>query len=217
MNAIATPKWKDTPLLLKGPLVLKTRSREKTMTRRPLEQQPVLTYMPPTRAVPERWNWQANSYPLLKDGSTAMKDSMLKACPYGGPGDKLWIRESMKMNAKGVWVYSADEKPVLVDPKDASEMKIWAHHRDQDYCPSIHMPRWACRVRCRITEVRVEQITDITVEDIIAEGFSTRLEEHDACVELRDHFEKAWNELYPQTPFAPHTWVYALRYRLIRG
>lgn len=209
MTNLAVEK-KDTPLLLKGPLVLATMQRKKTWTRRPLERQPV-AYKWDSRKRAIAWHWMTNTYRQRE----TMVDSMKQECPYGFAGDRLWIRETMKMDEKGQWFYAADGAQVMLDPKDKTAMLIWAHHRDQNYCPSIHMPRWACRVRASILEIRAEPVTDITVEDIIAEGFSTRLREHDACVDLRDQFEKSWNGIYPRTPFVPDTWVYAIRYRLL--
>src|SRR6201999_3557463 len=66
-------------------------------------------------------------------------------CPYGVAGDRLWTRESLGTLADGSWIYSADCQPVMVDPKDETAMIVWAHHKKQDYCTSMFMPRWASR------------------------------------------------------------------------
>lgn len=36
--------------------------------------------------------------------------------------------------------------------------------------PSIHMPKWASRIRLLVTRVRIERVQNITEEDAIAEG-----------------------------------------------
>ncbi len=91
-------------------------------------------------------------------------------CPYGSPGDRLWVREQLKRTVKGQWVYAVDNTPVVVDQANQTAMITWAHHKNQDYCPSIHMPRWASRITLEITGVRVERLNEISEADAVAEG-----------------------------------------------
>jgi hypothetical protein len=85
-------------------------------------------------------------------------ESLLRFCPYGQPGELLWLRETFKKWQDGV-AYKAD-------------------HRDDDLAnavhapwkPSIHMPRWASRIDLLITGVRVERLQDISEDDARAEG-----------------------------------------------
>lgn len=94
-------------------------------------------------------------------------------CRYGVPGDVLWVREAFwnhngTLNAPGSrdrslieyratpWERECDEDPV------GSECGGWK--------PSIHMPRWACRLRLRITDARCEHLQDISKKDALAEG-----------------------------------------------
>lgn len=99
-------------------------------------------------------------------------------CPYGQPGDRLWVRETWycdhfevmrgpylkpdDLNVSeaidyGTLVYAADG----LTPYEADQ-PIWK--------PSIHMPRWASRILLEITDVRVERLQDITYEQAAAEG-----------------------------------------------
>jgi hypothetical protein len=83
-------------------------------------------------------------------------------CPYGVPGDLLYVRESHSLlessitgKAAPVW-YWADGNPPEGD-----------YTRPR---PSIHMHRCSSRLTLRITDIRVERLQDISEEDAQAEG-----------------------------------------------
>ncbi len=106
-----------------------------------------------------------------------------RACPYGQPGDRLWVREA--------W-----QGPLISDEEQAANQSWWkdmTKFQDPAHCayrasgdnneyvdpdgyfhckwkPSIHMPRWASRILLEITAVRVERLQDITPNQCIAEG-----------------------------------------------
>jgi hypothetical protein len=73
-------------------------------------------------------------------------------CPYGVPGDTLWVREAHALSM-----------PVRYVATDAI-------HELRKKRPSIHMPRWASRITLKITDVRVERLHDISEADALAEG-----------------------------------------------
>jgi hypothetical protein len=83
-------------------------------------------------------------------------DLILKQCPYGQPGDILWVRETFGSGVSGKVYYKADKG--LVD-------QLVIHWK-----PSIHMPYEACRLFLRIKSVRMERLHDISYDDAIAEG-----------------------------------------------
>jgi hypothetical protein len=85
-------------------------------------------------------------------------------CPYGQPGDTLWVRET--------WNTSENVRPPINDPfiyrADFNEYGItkW----DTKWKPSIHMPREAARIFLRVNNIRVEKLQDITEADARVEG-----------------------------------------------
>lgn len=115
-------------------------------------------------------------------------------CPYGQPGDRLWVRETWcDVNLEGApgIAYRADGdiRDLMAEPSfhdedgafnyDDERVKpydfaVWSggllSGTEGRWRPSIHMPRWASRIMLEITAVRVERLRDITESDARAEG-----------------------------------------------
>lgn len=81
-------------------------------------------------------------------------------CPYGEPGDRLWVRET-HIDLGACFLYRADA--------DAEQERAIAAP-GQRWAPSIHMPRAASRLTLEITGVRVERLQEISEADAVAEG-----------------------------------------------
>ncbi|WP_176154446.1 hypothetical protein [Burkholderia vietnamiensis] len=89
-------------------------------------------------------------------------------CPYGKPGDRLWVRETHlawwkldEANPAGPRVFSH----VAAYAADGYELEP-----GEKWIPSIHMLRAASRITLEITGVRVERLRDISESDARAEG-----------------------------------------------
>lgn len=172
-------KW--TPMLFTGEMVRAWLDGRKHQTRRvikPSQSKPKIAPLHMKPATPDEmaimeieesegqvWIGSHPDYPTGEKWFT---------CPYGKPGDRLWVRENLIEDARGDWCYEADNHPVQCNrtPADESAMLSWLMHRNRSYCPSIHMPRWASRITLEITSVRNEKVQDITPEDAIAEGIN---------------------------------------------
>lgn len=142
---------KERPILFSAPMVRALRTCEKSQTRRVVKPQP--SQSSDTAFVGEDGIWRF-SHPTLRGPVSHDADDV--RCPYGQPGDRLWVREAFfdatKLNERRV-IYRADG--------DQSRF---------GFTPSIHMPRWASRITLEITGVRVERLQDISEADAIAEG-----------------------------------------------
>ena len=86
-------------------------------------------------------------------------------CPYGKPGDRLWVRETFKQHDE-VISYKADGTWIT----DFQHTGGINPHENITWIPSIHMPRNASRILLEITGVRVERLQDISECDAKAEG-----------------------------------------------
>lgn len=101
-------------------------------------------------------------YGKLCDGGTDEK-LWARVYPRKQPGDLLWVREAWS---------PIGELSECTGPADI-HYRATSTEAEAALCewkPSIHMPRWACRLRLRVTAVKVERLQDISEEDAIAEG-----------------------------------------------
>jgi hypothetical protein len=155
---------KERPILFSAPMVLAVFAGTKTQTRRAITPQPGSGVTPYATTL-GTWNW------VLPGSGVGTGDPF--RCRYGVVGDRLWVRESLKLNGAESWCYAADNTEIALDENDprVPAMVAWAHHKETGSCPSIHMPRWASRITLEITEVRVQRLHEITDEDAKAEGF----------------------------------------------
>jgi hypothetical protein len=144
------------PILFSGAMVRALLDGSKTQTRRAVKQQPPAGYsfagwcVSSTHRPDEgKATWTDGEGPFMR-GAHRVK------CPYGQPGDRLWVRETFCDLGDGEIEYRADGEC------DPNVVPRWT--------PSIHMPRAASRILLEIVSVRVERLQDISAADAKAEG-----------------------------------------------
>jgi hypothetical protein len=175
---------KSRPILFSAPMVRTILSGVKCQTRRVVKFKNHHTIE--QRNDGQDWPWM---YDSERDADWWMP------CPYGQPGDQLWVRESWKWccsqltNARYTHhtiQYAADQQRQTVEATDSAQYmpmqppqkegeKLGQYLLRMDrwwdrYRPSIHMPRWASRITLEVTGVRVERLNDISRGDAMAEG-----------------------------------------------
>lgn len=107
--------------------------------------------------------------------------------PYGGPGDRLWVRETWARHephpvssdtTSGPEVAYADMSETLrafwsrrvIHRATATRDETGAVER---WRPAIYLPRWGARIVLDVVDVRVERLQAITAEGAKAEGLAT--------------------------------------------
>lgn len=203
----------ERPILFKGPMVRKILADEKTNTRRIMNPQPV-----PDPNFLGGIVWKTKKY------ETSIESINLghfpEVCPFGAPGQKLWVRESFVIGAKG-WNPGPDAKPALWYRADNNENLLWTHENGETnfeipWKPSIHMPRWASRLALEIVNVRVERLQDISEEDAKSEGVTIApgdIQSPDSR-SYRGAFAFLWNQINSERGSwsdNPYTWVISFR------
>lgn len=170
---------KERPLLMRPEMAKASLARTKTQTRRAMNPQPIHEVESCTNG------WYQADPGASSSGNTPF------GCPYGKPGDLLWVKEThwrwgrwvrngLTKRGKPAWrfkVVKRQDRPFeaafedLNDPPLRKTKSGWNrtqlgwHKR-----PSIFMPRRASRLILEIVSVRVQRLQDISEEDAKAEG-----------------------------------------------
>jgi hypothetical protein len=220
---------KERPILFSGPMVRAILDGRKTQTRRVAKSQPhadvgairVEHYHP---TIIDRLGDDAPGPEIFgaysEDGLWGCK------CPYGQPGDRLWVRETWNWEKNAIGAARDEDGPFAYAAGLASGSSI-----DGKWRPSIHMPRWASRITLEITGVRVERLQHISEVDAIAEGierhyngwrpYTTIFYEEDGVTpanylrDPRESYRQLWNSLNVAHGFGwdVNPWIWVVEFR----
>lgn len=189
---------KERPILFSGPMVRAIIEGRKTQTRRVVKPG---TLKPNVRA-------------MRFENCDAAELVATHRCPYGQPGDRLWVKETWRP----AWheelycsvQYAADSsyrKPEITDE--------YRGHRFADMCdqsgdhaepwhPSIHMWREFSRLTLEVVAVRVERLQAISGEDVLAEGIERP---------LRREYAELWESINGAGSWDANPWVWVVEFR----
>jgi hypothetical protein len=171
----------ERPILFSGEMVRALLDGRKTVTRRIVKPQPPAGCEYTINGAGDHAlcfaaGTAASASPVCVPPTGTSADHRLR-CPYGQPGDRLWVRETWAAH----WMYD-DVPPTRARSGLDDDNQFFAAgpsehgtHGAPPECrgrwrPSIHMPRWASRLSLRVTGVRVERLQDISEDDARAEG-----------------------------------------------
>jgi hypothetical protein len=179
-------------------------------------------------------------HPVGTEWKLAPSERINDWCPYGSPGERLWVRETyaiMSTDGHTASVAYRERMPAgktLADTDgglDLIELStdelIWAdaHIDGERWRPSIFMPRWASRITLEITEVRVQRLQEITEDDAKAEGaewygFADLKPNGDLrdgeSVAYRAGFHDLWQSINGEESWKSNPWVWAITFKAVR-
>jgi len=174
---------KEHPIPFRPEMVTAILENRKTMTRRPIRFKPYA-------------DEKFGAYP--------------HECPYGRPGDRLWVRET--------WTNENCEEPIY----RADGHKIDWSGKKIKWKPSRFMPRWASRITLEILNLGVERLQEITEEDARAEGIIwTQIETSPGSGIFKpyaiEEFKHLWNSIYSKKGMGweGNPWVWCISFRRI--
>lgn len=207
---------KERPIIFNAPMVRAILDGRKTQARRVVK---CKVYDIERLAHPQEWNagraddrmvpyeeWGQKRGCGLFESTTGTIFAM--PCPYGKPGDRLWVRET-------IWLYP-DRKEIAGYVADCGN-KFEGYARK---VPSIFMPRWASRIILEITEIRVERLQDITHQDAWREGIN--LPAYAPVLDTKypsptDKCKELWDSINAKKhPWSSNPWVWVISFKRIQ-
>ena len=183
---------RERPILFSGPMVRAILEGRKTQTRRALQ-------------LDSSWRklivlgHHKNRFGALfgKQEPHVRLDQFVP-CPYGQPGDRLWVREA--------WAVHPETGSLLYRADDIAPTPIDIHWK-----PSIHMPRKHSRIMLEITGIKVERVQDISWEDALAEGTDS----DPATTNAVGSFAKYWNYINGAEAWDMNPWVWVVGFKKV--
>lgn len=210
---------RERPIQFSAPMVRAILSGAKTQTRRALRVQPpsntgqVSTWHHPDPR-PHYFAWVPTG-----DGGAEISEWPPLPCPYGQPGDRLWVRESH-------WWFKDEHDPVTgyFPPKltaEDVEYRADGEKPGRVWRPSIHMPRWASRITLEVLSVRVERLQGISESDAMAEGADeapTPMAMMYSAPEVmrtryREGYAQLWESIKGAGSWDENPWVWVVEFR----
>ena len=161
-------------------------------------------------------------------------------CPYGRPGTRLWGRETFAgplVNEEQMHLVEANgwdsfRKPEFCQYRaSGGSADFFDYAKDVTVCrwtPNIHMPRWASRILLEVTDVRVERLQDISVEQAKGEGVRLYTDHaelgdwwHVEGIETYSadplkSFELLWSSINIADAWAANPWVWVIEFQRVQ-
>lgn len=194
---------KERPILFSTLMVQAILQGRKSQTRRIVKPQPDENGMSYMANAPLDWNYERDGEwkPWFFDTDEGERYAI--HCPYGNPGDILWVRETFSLSNDingnfNHFNYKADNDPL-------NSIVKWK--------PSLFMPRAACRLRLEIINIKVERLQDISEEDAKAEGVETLGLYPGYDISYRGKFEGLWNSINGNESWEMNPWVWVIEFK----
>jgi hypothetical protein len=187
---------KSRPIIFQAPTVRAVLDGSKTQTRRQIKCKPC--YQIEERADGSKWPWM---YDADQDA-----DHWLP-CPYGQPGDELWVREAWRTERHFDHLPPRDLDPTLRMTPVQYEAGPYADVLDGKLRPSMFMPRCASRIALTVTGVRVERLQDISAQDCWAEGIPFSPD-----TDPRHEYRYLWESIHGADSWEANPWVWVLEF-----
>lgn len=187
---------RERPILFSAPMVRAILEGRKTQTRRVFKLPRRMEWYPDLGGEREGWYCDIGGRGWWHVSETA--------CPYGAPGDRLWVRETWGLYQHQFdhechdVIYRADDQRPIVDR--------WR--------PSIHMPRWASHIDLEVTGVRVERLQDISEADAMAEGVPEAIP-FETPGFYRQGFHDLWESINGAGSWDANPWVWVVEFQRI--
>ncbi len=227
---------REIPILFSTPMVQAILDGRKSMTRRVVK-----GFENAIQGVSELADGKFEiSYGVYALGNSDIDYATIN-CPYGQPGDRLWVKETWKVGCTGDledpgfgFKYRAGADDYVLNAYPTNEERFDLINKyvvKKGWQSSRFIPREAARIWLEVTNVRVERLQEITEEDAKAEGITSYwAEPHrdvapfigaakelgvDLCHTRRKAFQQLWDSLNSKRGYGWETnpWVWVVEFR----
>lgn len=214
---------KERPILFSAPMVRALQAGTKTQTRRVVKPQPTGFVGGPGVLLPS-----GSPAPLMPMDETVEPYGREIPCPYGQPGDHLWVKEThyawghwtKRFNAKkgrDEWHFVDETLGAGMQYRYAASERLPRRKRELHEVawwkrPAIFMPRAASRLDLAVTGRRVERLQDISEADAIAEGTRNSLHLPGGRF-ARENFAHLWWTIHGDGSWEANPWVWAITFK----
>lgn len=212
---------KERPILFSAPMVRALLAGTKTQTRRVVTSQPARNRPHDGGTV-----WVQKDgllVPVGTVGHLTVREKQGLRCPYGAPGDRLWVKEkTIKVEDRG-WV-----GPVYAESDAGAQAFEWGYGESDDpdhipphaiKCrPSLFMTRAMSRITLEITGVRVERLQDISEADCRAEGAlggHGSIPGYAYAATPPEHYRHVWKSINGPGSWDANPWVWCVEFRRV--
>ncbi|TXH42405.1 MAG: hypothetical protein E6Q97_35750 [Desulfurellales bacterium] len=216
---------KERPIMFKAEMVRAILDGKKTQTRRPIKHRH--DWMIEERDDGRSWPYHPGY--VYGDEGDWMR------CPFGVPGDRLWVKETWRprvVHSHGLDAcdcgdveidFAAGGATKFVSDYDLTEVAFgWEIPKaaNRGNVSPLFMPRWASRITLEVVDVLVQRVQSIIEEDAIAEGVdavSMADVPRQATMSRRADFAQLWDRLYAKTAsaWALNPWVWVVEFRRV--
>lgn len=140
-------------------------------------------------------------------------------CPYGQPGDRLWVKENwwaVELTGCGIGkpFLVFDDEIVGKEPMPAVERPL-VHVRRYGRKSPIHMPKKYARIFLEIIDVRVERLNEINEADAEAEGPTPKWFGDFGVEKWTSAYRNLWIDINGHGSWEVNPWVWALTFRRV--
>ena len=195
---------KSRPILFTGPMVRAILDGRKTQTRRLVK--------------PEHLKGSNSPHEILHLLGPQLFNEARKYCPYGAPGDRLWVKETFRLSTSDDCSHYDSCSCKVGVPTYRATCGFDREEGDPPWKPSIFMPRKYSRIILEITSIRVERLKDISEEDAKAEGCVPQFWPSERVqlgknANYRAGYAQLWDEINGADSWALNPWVWVVEFK----
>ncbi|KKQ15901.1 MAG: hypothetical protein US34_C0024G0012 [Candidatus Nomurabacteria bacterium GW2011_GWC2_36_9] len=212
------------PIIYSTPMVQANLEGRKTLTRRIVKPQPK-----------EPFIFDKNSNSIIESPGYCVEPI---ECPYGQPGDVLWVREKFactlgKYEPETTYSYFADSFHWSFYPNDDMKGETACQWHDEALAKEVKwksprfMPKSAARIWLQIEEIKVERLQDVTEKDAIAEGVTrfftinwrfknyNNPDDKSGFLQAITSFQSLWGKINGPESWEQNPWVWVVKVKVL--